>query len=150
MKHYDQQHWKAYVLNIVDEGERVEMENHLYNCDECMDLYIQQLDELDDCNFNESPAFTETIMKRVYTYENKRNRDKRSKLFRYYVIAASITIILVYTGAFEAIGSKTPDLMTALNTSTDKIETAMFGGWSNGLLDKSRDFINQINFNIKE
>jgi len=152
MEHYNQQHWSAYLLNIVDEEERIIMENHLYNCDQCMDLYINQLEAENEELAEPSTTFTKTVMKGIFKEEQRKNKAQRITLFKYYTIAASITLILVATGVFNSIGNMTPEIMSGLSESTRKIETAMFGGWSQELFDKSRDLTKlfHINLNLKE
>ncbi|KAB3530548.1 hypothetical protein [Alkaliphilus serpentinus] len=150
MKHYDQKYWKAYTLNIIDEDDRIEMENHLYSCDECMDIYLQHLDEIHEEEFRESATFTKTVMSSIYQIEERKNKVYRFKLFKYYAIAASITLILVSTGVFDVIGRSTPKLMTALDDSTHKIEMAMFGGWSQEIFDRGKSIFNNFSINIKE
>jgi hypothetical protein len=43
MKHYNYDEWLEYVKNEVNEKTRVELENHLYTCDECLDHYLQAM-----------------------------------------------------------------------------------------------------------
>jgi anti-sigma factor RsiW len=43
MKHYNYDEWLQYVKNEVNKKTRLELENHLYTCDECLDHYLQAM-----------------------------------------------------------------------------------------------------------
>ncbi|MFJ7727299.1 anti-sigma factor family protein [Neobacillus sp. NPDC097160] len=41
MKHYSYDEWMAYVKDEISEGNREELENHLYTCDQCLENYLE-------------------------------------------------------------------------------------------------------------
>ena len=45
MKHYDHVEWIFYKNNVLSEEKIIEMEEHLYYCDECLETFLSLIDE---------------------------------------------------------------------------------------------------------
>ena len=45
MKHYDYVEWLFYKKNTLSIEKMEEMEEHLYNCDQCMEIFLSLIDE---------------------------------------------------------------------------------------------------------
>ena len=45
MMHYSKEDWRNYTLNVIESNERESMEEHLYECDHCLALYMESIDE---------------------------------------------------------------------------------------------------------
>ena len=45
MMHYSKEDWRNYTLDFIESNERESMEEHLYECDRCLALYMESIDE---------------------------------------------------------------------------------------------------------
>lgn len=45
MDHYSLEEWLEYVKNELGEKERVIYEDHLYTCDQCLEVYLEAMDK---------------------------------------------------------------------------------------------------------
>lgn len=45
MEHFSMEDWRKYVKNELTEAERELYEDHLYICDECLEVYLEAMDE---------------------------------------------------------------------------------------------------------
>ncbi|KAF0816065.1 hypothetical protein KIS4809_5161 [Bacillus sp. ZZV12-4809] len=48
MEHFSMEDWRKYVKNELTEPERELYEDHLYICDECLEVYLEAMDEEED------------------------------------------------------------------------------------------------------
>lgn len=115
MKHYSYEEWMTYVKNEVDKETRVAFENHLYNCDQCLNSYLQAVAEVEnDLPIIENEAeFTNLVMAQIAesklpSLKVKKERRKTGKPFYqtaifHYSVAAAMTILLMSTGVFQSI-----------------------------------------------
>lgn len=67
MNHYSYEQWKDYVKNDVDQSVRKMYEEHLYNCDQCLEAY---LDAVADCSadlpaLENEASFTDLVMSQI-------------------------------------------------------------------------------------
>lgn len=113
MNHYTLDDWLKYVAG--SEIDRTAMEAHLSECDACFALYLEALDRAGDAlpSLPDAVSFAQVAVNAVRTYTaseqstaaitvTKRiNRGWLSKPIIQYVIAASITLVLVGSGAFQ-------------------------------------------------
>ncbi len=75
--------WLLYVQDELDEQTREEYENHLYSCDDCLEIYLQAVEanELQMPSLPETADFTDSVMKQIQTPVKtiqKRNRKIKS------------------------------------------------------------------------
>ncbi|MBU8906410.1 anti-sigma factor family protein [Desertibacillus haloalkaliphilus] len=104
MTHYPIEKWKAYVNDELTEYEREEVEQHLYSCDRCLELYMAVIEqEGEDMPVVEDErAFTEAVLQETtVTVKKQRKPSIQKKTVIHYVIAASMTLTLMTTGFFE-------------------------------------------------
>ncbi|MCJ7840978.1 hypothetical protein MUB24_08695 [Lederbergia sp. NSJ-179] len=109
MNHYRIDHWLQYVRDELDDETRIQYENHLYDCDHCLELYLQAVDanEFQMPELAEPNHFTDSIMKQVQEINTKEDQPKiRAKhsykqTFIHYSIAVAMTFILMSTGVFS-------------------------------------------------
>lgn len=152
MTHYSMQLWQAYIQG--DEVERAAMDDHLQECDECMEMYVLCLDELQsylpqltnpidlmdgveeqiqatraEVNLEQSRTITP---KRWYTHP----------LF-HYTIAASITFVLVSSGMFnhilDRVSQITEDTEQAEHISVSDQLTNKAGKWLDAIPNKKKE-----------
>lgn len=113
MNHRSKVEWLHYVNDELTETTRTEYEEHLYNCETCMDVYLQIIEEsshvLPDVEDEES--FTDAIMSQI---EKQRThfhpvKTSKKKLAFYqhttfhYLLAASLTVVLMTSGVFQSL-----------------------------------------------
>lgn len=48
MEHFSLEEWRKYAKNELSEPERELYENHLYICDQCLEVYLEAMDEEED------------------------------------------------------------------------------------------------------
>lgn len=106
MSHINEEEWTLYVNNGLSDHIREEYENHLYDCDHCLQLYLKALANHE----NQLPvieneeAFTEKIMTKVRKKQPKPVPYYKKAAF-HYIVAAAATIFLTLTGVFQSISS---------------------------------------------
>lgn len=136
MNHYSYEQWLQYVKNEVDENVRDKYDSHLYSCDQCLEVYLDAVAQLE----NELPMlgdqdeFTNLIMEKVV--QPQRVPFYHSTLF-HYAVAAVMTILFISTGVFQSITSytdlvHTPTLLEEAPTLTDGIINKTFA-WMDSL-----------------
>lgn len=153
MKHYSYEEWKKYVENDLDTPEREAFEDHLYNCDQCLDYYLQAVADVE----NELPAienatnFTNMIMTQIAEskeLETKSAKDKRKTPFYqtaifHYSIAAAMTVLLMTTGVFQSITKYTESVQ---HTSFHEKETSV----TEGIVDRTFAWMDSLEKKGKE
>lgn len=149
MAHFDKEKWMDFKNNILSEEERISMEDHLYTCDNCMDIYLNLIDteELDFAKMMIPSNFTETVMKDVkkITPISKPIRKKKmiENIFMYYVAAASVLLILTAGGVFTKI---TEIPMGNIEVDRFQIEEGMGSRYSftERIIDNTNNFVNNF------
>lgn len=118
MAHYERQKWILYKKNLLSDEEKIEMEEHLYDCDDCMDVFLNLIDseELEIAETLLPTNFTESIMDKIDSLipitkssnkvktETLDKRPRKKKMIEniamYYVAVASVVLILTAGGVF--------------------------------------------------
>lgn len=142
MNHFSYEQWKQYVKSEINESVREDYDNHLYSCDQCLEVYLNVVDELE----NELPAikdqdeFTNLIMEKVV--QQKKIPFYQSTIF-HYAVAAAMTILFISTGVFQSITSyadivQAPALQEETPTLTD------------GIINKTFAWMDSLELNNKE
>lgn len=109
MTHFSKEEWLAFKNDEILEEEKILMEDHLYSCDTCMDVYLNLIDEeeLDFAEMIIPTGFTESVMESIknITPISKINKKKKmmENIFMYYVAAASVVLVLTAGGVFTRI-----------------------------------------------
>jgi predicted anti-sigma-YlaC factor YlaD len=114
MKHYSMDEWKKYVNDELGQDLRVQYETHLYQCDQCLDIYLQTVAEAESILpvMSDEAEFTDSIMALITEDKQRQSKKKRflqSPLF-HYSIAAAMTLILMGTGVFQSFAQYTSEL----------------------------------------
>lgn len=155
MTHFSKGKWKDYKDNIIPEEERISMEDHLYICDNCMDIYLNLIDneELDFAERMIPSSFTEIVMEKVekITPISKPIRKKKmiENIFMYYVAAASVVLVLTAGGVF----TKMTDLpMEKIGVDTIKTQESIGSiySFSERIVDNTNNFVNNFGTGKKE
>ncbi|MDQ0891890.1 hypothetical protein QFZ81_006978 [Paenibacillus sp. V4I9] len=128
MNHYNEHVWKQYVEERLSPDTLSEMELHLYQCDECLSMYmtcLEQMEAILPIMERDTQGYVDAIIAR--TTGTKRSWYHSTML--HYGIAAAATLILVATGFFhgisqelDSVGSFKPSnsINTSSSLQTDK------------------------------
>lgn len=158
MKHYDHLEWLLYKENSISEEKHKEMEEHLYHCDKCMDVFLSLIDsqEIDEGKMIASPDFTSRVMNEIKKKKQfkkttkKYNKSSLNNIFLYYVAAASVAIILTCSGFYKDM----IDIMTNISETTINYNMNEKGNiiyhLSEKIVGKTSSFITNFEMNNKE
>jgi len=151
MKHYSELEWLALKQRSVKEPETELMENHLRECDQCMNLFLNLTNELESARIDRCipPNFSQTTMAFINNNQvshfptNHRRQSKMRRLLSYYVAAAAVTLMLVSSGVFQAAVS---DAVWTTANSTINIETKdnIIFNWPSRLIETSSSWTHLI------
>lgn len=154
MRHYSIEEWMNYVKNEFDQDVREEYENHLYTCDQCLDVYLEAVTAAE----SELPEmmndidFTNSIMAQIAeSYPPSVNVVKKRKESRpfyqtaifHYTVAAGMTILLMTTGVFQSITQYTVSVQTP---SFQEKRTSV----TEGIVDKTFAWMDSLDKDSKE
>ena len=67
MSHYTREQWQRYITNELGEDARRKCEDHLYHCDQCLELYLEALAlcEADLPDMKSAVRFTDMVMEKI-------------------------------------------------------------------------------------
>ena len=66
MMHYSKEDWRNYTLDFIESNERESMEEHLYECDDCLALYMESIDEQhENLPMINDDSFTNEVMTQI-------------------------------------------------------------------------------------
>lgn len=122
MNHYNEQAWKQYVEELLSPDKISEMELHLYQCDECLTIYMTCLDQMETI-LPIMERDTQEYMDAIIARTTGTKRSWYHSTMLHYGIAAAATLILVATGFFHGISQELGAIGTfkpinSLNTSS--------------------------------
>jgi hypothetical protein len=103
--HYSEQEWIQYVEDRLSLAVRNEMEDHVYRCEGCLDLYMVCIDKLAAqpiIEVEDPTAYMNRILARTV---GTKPTWYRSTMF-HYGIAAAATLVLVATGFFHGLSQE--------------------------------------------
>jgi Putative zinc-finger len=153
MSHYDQQVWERYLRGEITGETAAVLEEHLYECDNCLESYTIYL-ELHSSSIPaplEDDVLTKNILTAVYgsnadlmdqqiddppIVEPTPVRVDRWRTLRNYAIASAATIILVVTGTFNGLFKQVDDLKSRTAARESSV--------SEKLVDKTVTFLDGI------
>jgi anti-sigma factor RsiW len=144
VRHYRDEEWLMYVKDELAESTREELEDHLYSCDQCLEIYMNlveaQVEELPDI---ENDHFTDEVaMKLTLKKERQKKSILQSPIF-HYGIAAVVTLTLMSTGVFQ---SMTGIVGTVEASSFSKQKQSV----STSLMEKALSVFDLINIDQEE
>lgn len=128
MKHISNEEWTRYVKAQLPEELRDSYEAHLYECEDCMNTYLQamELSESSLPDLEDGSQLTNVIMQQIGGTNLKRcatnqRSFKQHPLF-HYIIAAAMTIVFMFSGVFQSITNYLDDVQnTTLSQQTPSI-----------------------------
>ena len=154
MKHYDYIEWTLYKNNLLDAKIYNEMQEHLFQCNECMDIFLSLIDEKEIESASEfvPKDFTEDLMKKIENVtpinKNIKNLSKRRAKFPkdiilYYTATAAVAIVLTAGGVFTTMVDNIPK---TINFEESKLDTSKIYNFSGKISQGTSDFIYNFNF----
>ena len=159
MKHYDYIEWIFYKKKVLSEEKMTEMEEHLYTCDDCMNIFFSLIDdeEVEKAEKSLSLDFTANIMINIenmkYMPKPKVSKSKiRSKdILIYYMAVASVTIVLTLGGFYNGLVDMVPYVTQSTTINQNINLPNMVADISGKIVNKTSDFINDFErTNMKE
>jgi anti-sigma factor RsiW len=136
MNHYNHEDWTRYINDELLEDQREKVEDHLYSCDQCLELYMSLVNQSDQLPELTNDDFTEDLMKQLPLEKQSASRKKtfaQHPLF-HYGIAATITFALMSSGFFQNLTGFVSTVEAASNTKTEATVT-------DSLMDKAISII---------
>ncbi|MFA9559717.1 hypothetical protein ACERII_20615 [Evansella sp. AB-rgal1] len=117
MSHVSKDDWVRYVHGEHPEEVRMKYEDHLYNCDHCMELYLQAMEDTSHTlpQLADNTEITDVIMAQISGEKEVERLKKRpfyEKTAFHYVVAAAMTVILMSSGVFQMITNYVEDVQT--------------------------------------
>jgi hypothetical protein len=151
MKHYDQVEWVLYKSNLLDSKIYEEMEEHLYTCDDCMEIFLSLIDEeeINQAGFIVPEDFTYKVMDSLKNIRPlKKKIERKSKVsndfFIYYTAVASVAIILTAGGLFSKLVDSVPQITANISIKEEKIMSNAIYNFSEQITKKTSMFINDF------
>ncbi len=144
MRHFSNEEWLLYIKDQLEEPKREELENHLFSCDQCLEIYMElveaQAEELPNL---ENDGFTDEVVLKLPVKKEKQGKPFLQSPIFHYGVAAVVTLTLMSTGVFQS--------MTGI---VGTVESSNFSGQkqsvSNSLMEKAISFFDIIGANQKE
>ena len=104
MSHFSTKDWEDFIANNLPESQQLMMEEHLYACENCLADYLHVNEQVHIIDVPETPEYRieDLLNEMEVVIENeKRHKKTAFKPIWQYVIAASLTIILMSSGMFH-------------------------------------------------
>lgn len=128
MKHISNEEWARYVKGHLSEEFRDSYEAHLYECEDCINTYLQamEISESSLPDLKDGSQLTEAIMNEIGGTDLKRcatsQRPFNQHPLFHYIIAAAMTIVFMFSGVFQSITNYLDDVQnTTLSQQTPSI-----------------------------
>lgn len=160
MNHYSKDQWILYKKNEISQEEMLSMEEHLYLCDDCMNIFLSLIDE-EELKLAEdiiSESFTENVIAKLDNLSSINQRpkvaDKKGikkkkmieNIFVYYVAAASVILVLTAGGVFTRMTEIPLENIREDNFKTHENMGNLYA-FTEKITDNTNNFIN--NFGTK-
>lgn len=138
MTHISKEKWLTYANNKLNEDERETYEAHLYQCDHCLEVYMEVIETVDMTTPN---LTTETIIDHVLPKQTAAKEGGYRKTFLHYTVAAAMTILLMSSGLFTQLININHDIETNNSHKTSFVQN---------ILNSSFSIIDQVKFKERE
>lgn len=143
MRHFSNEEWMSYINDKLSETTCEELENHLFSCDQCLEVYMKMIDrQAEELPVINSSSFTDEIIAELPQKKVRKKTLYQRTLF-HYAVAAVITLTLMTTGFFQSIMGV---VTTVEVSSVSKPQQSV----SNSLMEKSLALFEKIDIKQKE
>lgn len=143
MNCYQEETLRQYVKEQCTAEEQRLIEDHLYDCERCLETYMNILDE----QANSMPAILDTshFTDRVFEDIRSRNQTEEKRASAnpliHYFVAAGFTLLLMFSGVFNGLTNW---------ISEDAMNPTKSGSFSDEMLNKTVEILDTMNHNKKE
>ena len=143
MRHFSSEEWMSYINDQLSETACEELENHLFSCDQCLEVYMKMIDrQAEELPVIDYSSFTDEIIAELPQKKVRKKTLYQRTLF-HYAVAAVITLTLMTTGFFQSIMGV---VTTVEASSLSKPERSV----SNSLMEKALALFEMIDIKQKE
>lgn len=148
MNHVSYEEWAKYVKNELEDDVREVYDDHLYSCDQCLELYLEAVTVLESelPTLSNPDSFSDLVMAEVSKTKKKWSKKPApfyQKTSFHYILAAAMTILFMTSGVFQSI-TKYVDAV-----QTPQIEEST-PSMTEGLMNKTFAWMDTFNINNRE
>lgn len=148
MKHYDFMEWILYKNNVLPDKLHNEMEDHLYTCDLCMEIFLSLIEkkEIESTKDILSEDFNQKVLGKISKNKVKMIKNKKKDFnyyFGYYVAVAFVTVVLTFSGAYTNLVESVPKITNRLATVNIN-EKNYIKNFSDKIVNSTSSFIGSI------
>ncbi len=149
MKHYDYVEWLFYKKNVLSIEKQNEMEEHLFNCDECMEIFLSLIDEeeINEASKIVPEHFNQNIIKKISITKVKKFESTKKPVkypFGYFVAVASVTIVLTLGGFFTNLVDTVPNISASVSMLEKPDKPNRIFNFSERIVNSTSKFIGSI------
>lgn len=148
MAHLSEEMSLAYYRNQLNMEERLALEDHLAQCDQCLIRYLALVEtemEMEPAVPSLSSDFTQGVLNAIKKPVRKKSKGiSRRQLLKYYTIAASLTLILTASGVFRDMGGHLTQASEELVRPESIIQIQYPGRLTEWLIDSTARFTDSI------
>jgi len=149
MNHISEEQWKKYVQDEVDLSTRRQYEEHLYRCDQCLELYLHAVAAYEEKlpDVTDPAAFTGQILEKVAEQPKEMQAEAARPFYQrtivHYTVAAAITVMFMTSGVFHSITTvQSPALPESSPSVTEQLVNKTVA-WLNVIEQKNREETDQ-------
>lgn len=147
IKHFDKKEWTEYVANKTSPEKSSQMEEHLYLCDKCLEIYISVSEKTENHSAVDQihSGFTDRVMEKIIKKPKEKSQAYKLAV---YSIAACMTLLITFSGTFERLNMNVKGITASITNRPKAVENIFMSGWSERLTEENRDIIEKIDSNI--
>lgn len=159
MKHYDYVEWIFYKEKTLSNKMIQEMEEHIYECNECMDIFLSLINEEEIYKAEEtiSSDFTSCVMDNIQEIKYKpkitvkKQNTSFKNIFGYYVAVAAVTILLTFGGFYSGLVDAIPQVAKSTVIKDTINKPNIIFNLSEEIVNRTSNFVNNFQiFNGRE
>ncbi|MEN6389436.1 MAG: hypothetical protein ABFD04_03420 [Syntrophomonas sp.] len=148
MKHYSAEEWSAFYRK-EESLELLAMEDHLLECDKCLELFLLALEQADLKSIEQRipDDFTPKTKQRLQgpvVLELPRKDFKPRWLAANYVAAAILTLMLMGGGVFQTLAIKVSEVPARSASNYSQKINSFLSSWPEQLMDSTRGRIEKL------
>ncbi|MEH7382737.1 hypothetical protein V7138_19900 [Bacillus sp. JJ1533] len=103
MRHFSNEEWLLYIKDELEESKREELENHLFSCDQCLEIYMELIEvQAEEVPNLENDSFTDEVVTKLPEKKGKQGKRFLQSPIFHYGVAAAVTLTLMSTGVFQS------------------------------------------------
>ncbi|THE12181.1 hypothetical protein E1I69_11715 [Bacillus timonensis] len=144
MRHFSNEEWLLYIKDQLEEPKREELENHLFSCDQCVEVYTELVEShAEEIPYLDNDSFTDGVIQKLPLTKERLGKSFLQSPIFHYGIAAVVTLTLMSTGVFQ---SMTGIIGTVEASSFSEQKQSV----SNQLMEKTLSLFDIIETNHEE